>query len=145
MKINSDGSKRLGTLQTAKLLMIAKAQNIDTTELELAQLELDAKSANFVAIAKRTLDNKLKVRIEPDQPASDENTEVPFITDTYVSYLKRKNPTRSASVKQAVADALALKLANERNAKKVALKTALASVEYASPEYVEILDQIINM
>jgi len=145
MKINSDGSKRLGTLQTAKLLMIAKAQNIDTTELELAQLELDAKSANFVAIAKRTLDNKLKVRIEPDQPASDENTEVPFITDTYVSYLKRKNPTRSASVKQAAADTLALKLANERTAKKAALKAALAEATYASPKYVEILDQIINM
>ena len=48
-------------------------------------------------------------------------------------------------MKQAAADTLALKLANERTAKKAALKAALAEATYASPKYVEILDQIINM
>jgi hypothetical protein len=166
MKQNTDGSSKLGTLQTTAILALAQAHNAKVTEqytagyieqpqyeLELididaintAKLAVDAEVTKFVAVIKRTLDNRLKVRIVPNEPASTENVEVPFILDTYVSYMKRKNPTRSASVQQAAKDALALKLANERRVKLTELKTQLVALEQGSEEYNKVLDAIITM
>jgi hypothetical protein len=180
MKKNNDGSSRLGTLQTSKLIALVNAQNtaiqtqitanekqftdglitdeqyasqdtilksklINVSAITEAQTAVETAVATLSALIKAQLDNRINILIMPDELESEENHKVPFVFDTYVSYPKRKNPTRSASVKQAAADALALKLANERNAKKAELKAALASVEYASPEYAKILDEIISM
>ena len=166
MKNNKDGSLRLGTLQTSTLLELVLQSNLKTTEqytsglieqsqyesqlididaINTAKLAVDAEVAKFVAVIKRTLDNRLKVRIVPKEPASTENVEVPFILDTYVSYMKRKNPTRSASAKQQMQDALALKLANERRVKLTELKTQLVALEQGSEEYNKVLDAIITM
>jgi hypothetical protein len=184
MKVNTDGSKKLGTLQTSTLLELAMARNtelnndiaalvierdelptddlenrsaindliaeqstkrIDLDAINSAKLALDAEVLKFVTVIKRTLDNRLKVRIVPNEPASDENYEVPFQTDTFVHYLKRKNPTRSASLKQSAADALALKLANERTAKMEVLKAELVKYPNGTEEFNKVLAQIMNL
>jgi hypothetical protein len=59
--------------------------------------------------------------------------------------MKRENPTRSASVKKAAADALALKLANERTAKMEVLKAELVKYPNGTEEFNKILTQIVSM
>jgi hypothetical protein len=166
MKQNADGSSKLGTLQTSTILELALQSNLKTTEqytrglieqpqyesqlididaINTAKLAVDAEVAKFVAVIKRTLDNRLKVRIVPNEPASTENVEVPFILDTYVSYMKRKNPTRSAPAKKQMQDALALKLANERTAKMEVLKADLVKYPNGTEEFNKILTQIVSM
>lgn len=120
-----------------------KLINVDA--LTSAKALVDAEVERFVTVIKRELDKKLSVLIVPNEPASEENVEVPFLFDAYVSYMKRKNPTRSATAKQQLADALALKLANERNAKKEALKEQLLLADFGSIEYNRVLDEIIRM
>jgi hypothetical protein len=133
-KSNSDGSVRLGTLQMSTLLELAKSQSIDTTELELAIANVSTAVQTLSTIARTTLNNKLKVRIQPNEPASAENVEYPFIYETYVSYIKRKNPTRSTST------------AKEVNIhRKTSLMAQLHDLERDTPEYNAIVEQLIHM
>jgi hypothetical protein len=133
-KSNSDGSVRLGTLQMSTLLELAKSQSIDTTELELAIANVSTAVQTLSTIARTTLNNKLKVRILPNEPASTENVEYPFIYETYVSYIKRKNPTRSTST------------AKEVNIhRKTSLMAQLHDLERDTPEYNAIVEQLIHM
>jgi hypothetical protein len=166
MKYNADGSSKLGTLQTTAILALAQAHNAKVTEqytagyIEQSQYEselidinaitsakalLDAEVGRYMAVIKRTLDNRLKVLIAPNEPESAENYKVPFQSDDYISYMKRKNPTRSASVRQAAKDALALKLANERTAKMEVLKAELVKYPNGTEEFNKILTQIVSM
>ena len=155
MKNNKDGSLRLGTLQTSTILELVLRSNLKTTEqytsglieqsqyesqlididaINTAKLAVDAEVAKLEAVIKRTLDNRLKVRIVPKEPASTENVEVPFILDTYVSYMKRKNPTRSTST------------AKEINIhRKTSLFAQLHDLVPDSPEWITVRDQLINM
>ena len=134
MKNNQDGSIRLGILQTSTLLEIAKSQSIDTTELELAMADVKASVDVLSTAIRSTLNNKLKVRISPNEPASAENVEYPFIYETYVSYIKRKNPTRSTST------------AKEINIhRKASLMARLHDMERDTPEYNAIVEQLIHM
>ena len=134
MKHNQDGSIRMGTLRMSKVLELAKSQNIDTTELESAQSSVDAAVSALESVIKSTLDGKLLVRIEPDEPESAENVALPYKHDTYVSYPKRKNPTASTTSKKEL-----------RERAKKALRDQLDALERDTPEYNAVLDQLVEM
>lgn len=128
-----------------ELIATQTAKLIDVNAITSAKTSLDLEVERFSAVIKRTLDNRLKVRLLPNEPASEENYAVPFVSAGYVSYMKRENPTRSASVKKAAADALALKLANERTAKMEVLKAELVKYPNGTEEFNKILTQIVSM
>jgi hypothetical protein len=134
MKHNIDGSTRLGTLRMSKVLELCKEQSIDTTELEMKQSRVNNAVAELETVIKSTLDGKLMVRIEPDEPLSTENVALPYKHDTYVSYPKRKNPTSSTTTKKELV-----------SKKKAELRALLDIAEPGTAEYESILDQIIAL
>jgi hypothetical protein len=141
MKTNTDGSLRLGTLSTVALIALAKEQGINTTAIESAMKLVDEAVKELVVVAKRDLNNKVRVRVQPNEPSSNENIEVPFVFETYVSYIKRKNPTRSQSTKAQIAE----KAKAEYTHRKNSLVAQLSDLAQDSPEYNKILDQLIAM
>jgi hypothetical protein len=123
--------------------MIAEdtARIIDIGAVQASQKLVDDAVESHMKVIKSKLDGRLKIRVSPKEPASVENIEVPFLADGYVSYLKRKNPTRSAVTKAQLAEAAKA----EYSHRKSSLIAQLHDLEKGSDEEKAILDQLLAL
>jgi hypothetical protein len=130
-KTNKDGSVKLATVRTEKLLSLALAQGkISKERASSFKIEFDANEASMTALGKE-LDGTL-IPLDPDAEVSESNKAYPF-TSNPVHYFKRENPTASKSAK---AEAAA-KAVVEKQAAKQALADQLKNGEISQDEFVK--------